>query len=96
MTQAEIDALMADDSAVVFELIATTNDNKIQKYTYYQIGNSLNVMIAITKGELVNGEAVWGETGVNFNTAISQLDILRINLQKLLNGEDVRPEDYIY
>lgn len=96
MTQAEIDALMADDSAVVFELIATTNDNKIQKYTYYQIGNSLNVMIAITKGEIVNGEAVWGETGVNFNTAISQLDILRINLQKLLNGEDVRPEDYIY
>lgn len=96
MTQAEIDALMADDSAVIFELIATTNDNRIQKYTYYQIGKSLNVMIVTAKGEVVNGEPVWQESQVNFNTAISQIDILRINLQKLLNGEDVRPEDYIY
>ena len=96
MTNEEIEALLADDSAVVFELIAITNDNKAQRYTYYQIGKSLNTMIAISEGEVVNGEVVWGEINVNFDTALSQLDILRINLQKLLNGEDVRPEDYIY
>ena len=96
MTQEEIDALKANDSALVFELIARDNAGELQRFTYYQIGNSLNVMVETAKGKIVNGEEVWSEPQVSFDVTLSQMDILRINFQKLQNGQDVRPEDYIY
>ena len=90
MTESEIDALMADDSAIVFKLNARDNDDKIFSYTYYQIGNSVDVMVVTREGHL-NGLAVeWDEEPqISFNTTMSQIDILRQNFQRLLNGEEV-------
>ena len=96
LTEEEIAALKAQDSAVIFELVAKDNDNHYFKYTYYQIGTGVTAMIETCEGQLENGVVEWEEPQINFNTSVSQMDILRINLQKLLNGEDVRPEDYIY
>lgn len=96
LTEAEIEALKNDDSAIVFELVARDNANRLFRYTYYQIGNSLDIMIETCEGKIENGQETWESPKISFNTALSQMDILRVNLQKLLNGEDVRPEDYIY
>ena len=90
LTQEQIDSLLADDTAVVFELIARDNDNKVFKYTYYQIGNSVDVMVATREGHMEGGAVTWDEElQINFNTTLSQIDILRENFQKLLNGEEV-------
>ena len=96
MTKAEIDALKADDGALVFELVVRDNAGGLEKYSYYQIGSSLDVMVEVTKGQVTDGAEVWGVSQVNFNVKLSEIDILRINFQKLLAGEDVRTEDYIY
>ncbi len=96
LTQAQIDALKADDGALIFELVVRDNAGGLEKYSYYQIGTSLDVMVEVTKGQVTNGHEVWELPQVNFNVKLSEIDILRINFQKLLAGEDVRPEDYIY
>ncbi len=96
LTQAEIDATKADESALIFELITEDNNGELLRYSYYQIGTGLDVMIEVCKGKIENGEQVWKEAHVSFNTYLSQMDILRNEYQKLLNGENVRPEDYIY
>ena len=89
MTQDEIDALMADDSAIVFQLYARNNDDEIFRYTYYQIGNSLSVMAVTEKGKMDGGYMVWGEPQVNFNVTLSHIDILRTKFQDLISGKDV-------
>lgn len=96
LTVEEIDAIRADESSLVFELITENNDGELLRYSYYQVGASLDVMIEVCKGKIENGDMIWGEPQVSFNTYISQMDILRNEYQKLLNGENVRPEDYIY
>ena len=88
--------MRADDSAIVFELRVRKNNDEISRYTYYQINNGVNLMIEVCRGKLVDGVEVWEEPSINFNTALSQMDILRNCFKKLLNGEDITPEDYIY
>ena len=56
----------------------------------------MDVMIETCKGKLENGEEVWELPQISFNTYLGQMDILRNEYQKLLNGENIRPEDYIY
>ena len=89
MTEEEINALMADDSALVFQLYARDNNDKLFRYTYYQIGDSLDVMVVVEKGEMDGGTMVFGEKQVNFNTTLSHIDILRTKFQDLISGKDV-------
>ena len=89
MTEEEINALMADDSALVFRLYARDNNDKLFRYTYYQIGDSLDVMVVVEKGEMDGGTMVFGEKQVNFNTTLSHIDILRTKFQDLISGKDV-------
>lgn len=90
MTSEEIDTLMADDSAIVFELVARRNDDKVFKYTYYQIGNSVNVMAVTREGHMEGGAIVWDEEPqISFNTTSSQIETLRVNFFKLIKGEEV-------
>lgn len=96
MTEEEREAVKADSGSLIFEFVAQDNDNNLFRYSYYQIGTGVNVMIETANGKMVNGTEVWEDAQVTFNTSLSQIDILRVSFQKLLNGEDVRPEDYIY
>lgn len=96
LNQEQIDALLLDDSAIVYQLIGKDNANGLMRYTFYQIGNSVDVMVETCRGQLVDGVEVWEEPQINFNTALSQVDIVRVHFQKLLNGEDLHPEDFIY
>ncbi len=96
MTQEEREAVKADTGSLVFEFVAQDNDNNLFRFSYYQIGTSVNVMIESATGKMVNGVEEWEESRIDFNTSLSQIDILRVSFQKLLNGEDIRPEDYIY
>ncbi|MBO5313304.1 MAG: hypothetical protein J6B29_04995 [Clostridia bacterium] len=96
MTQAEIDSLRNDDGAIVFEIEAENNDNELFKYTYYQIDRGVRVMVEEAYGRVVGGEKVWEESKIRFNASLNQIDILRQNFRKLLDGEILHPEDYIY
>ncbi|MBE6673537.1 MAG: hypothetical protein E7596_00350 [Ruminococcaceae bacterium] len=96
MTKEEREAIKADSGSLIFEFIAQDNDNNLFRFSYYQIGTSVNVMIEGANGKIVNGVETWEPSTVEFNTSLSQIDILRVSFQKLLNGEDIRPEDYIY
>lgn len=96
LTQEEIDALRADKDSIIFQFVARDNDNNLFKYTYYQIGLSLDVMIETCEGKWVNGIEEWGEPQINFNTTLSDIAILRENFEILISGGDVRPEDYMY
>lgn len=96
MTKEERAAVKADSSSLIFEFVAQDNDNNLFRFSYYQIGTSVNVMIESETGKMVNGVEQWDGAEVVFNTSLSQIDILRVSFQKLLNGEDIRPEDYIY
>ncbi len=89
MTEEEINALIADDSALVFQLYARDNNDKLNRYTYYQIGNSLDVMVVTEEGEMDGGAMVWGEKQVNFNANLSHIEILRSKLQDLVSGKEV-------
>lgn len=90
MTKDEIDALMADDSAIVFELVARRHDDKVFKYTYYQIGKSVDVMAVTQEGHMDGGAIIWDEEPqISFNVTMSHIEILRENFQKLINGEEV-------
>ena len=95
-TYEEIEALKNDDSTVVFELISRDNSNNLLKFTYYRINNGVKVMIEESEGKLVDGKEVWEESQIHFNAALSKIDILRENLKKLLNGEEIKPEDYTH
>lgn len=90
MTKEEIDSLMGDDSAVVFELVARRNDERVFKYTYYQIGKSVDVMAVTQEGHMDGGSIAWDEEPqINFNVTMSHIEILRESFQKLINGEEV-------
>lgn len=90
MTEAEIKDLMANDDALVFELVARRNDDKIFKYTYYQIGNSVNIMAVSREGHMEGGGIAWDEEPqISFNTTSSQIDTLRENFRNLLDGKEV-------
>ena len=96
LTAKEIEDLRLDNSALIFELITQDNDGELLRYSYYQIGTGMDVMIETCKGKIENGEEVWELPQISFNTYLGQMDILRNEYQKLLNGENIRPEDYIY
>ena len=90
MTSEEIEALMADDTAIVFELVARRNDGKVFKYTYYQIGKSVDVMVVTQEGEMDGGSVDWyEEPQISFNVTMSHIDILREGFQNLINGKEV-------
>ncbi len=90
MTSEEIDALMADDSAVVFQLVARRNDDKVFEYTYYQIGNSVDVMVVTREGHMDGGAVAWDEEPqISFNTTSSQIEALRQTFFKLVNDEEI-------
>lgn len=90
MTEAEINALMADDSSIVFQLIARRNDEKVFQYTYYQIGTGIDIMVVTQEGHMDGGAIVFDEEPqISYNTTMSQIDILREQFQKLINGEEV-------
>ena len=90
MTSEEIEALMADDSAVVFDLVATRNDGKVLKYTYYQIGNSVDAMIVTREGHMDGGAVVWDEEPqINFNTTTSQIETIRQSFFTLINDGEI-------
>lgn len=89
MTEEEINALMADDSALVFQLVARDNNDKVYRYTYYQIGDSLDVMVVVEKGEMDGGVMAFGEKQINFNATLSHIDVLRTKFQDLISGKDV-------
>ena len=81
---------MADDSAVVFELVARRNDGKVFKYTYYQIGNSVDVMVVTREGHMDGGAVVFDEEPqISYNTTTSQIEILRQCFFKLMNDEEI-------
>ena len=96
LTKEEISNVKNGKNSLVFELISRNNDNELLRFSYYQIENSMDIMIESCKGKMENGQEVWDEAQVSFNTYLSQIDILRNEFQKLINGENVRPEDYIY
>jgi len=90
MTSEEINTLMADDSAVVFKLLARRNDDKVFEYTYYQIENSIDVMIVTREGHMDGGAVTWDEEPqISFNTTSSQIEILRQTFFKLINDEEI-------
>ena len=90
MSTAEIEALMAQDEAIVFELVARDNSDKVFKYTYYQIGNGSNVMVVTREGHMDGGVVSWDEEPqVSFNTTLNLIDILRDNFQNLISGKAV-------
>ena len=89
MTEEEINALLSDDSAIVFQLYARDNNDKLYRYTYYQIGNSLNVMAVVEEGEMDGGAMVFGEKQINFNVTLSHIEIIRSKFQDLISGKDV-------
>ena len=89
MTEEEINALLSDDSAIVFQLYARDNNDKLFRYTYYQIGNSLNVMAVVEEGEMDGGATVFGEKQINFNVSLSHIEIIRSKFQDLISGKDV-------
>lgn len=90
MTNEEIEALMADDTAIVFELVARRNDDKVLKYTYYQIGKSVDVMAVTQEGHMDGGAIIWDEEPqISFNVTLSHIEILRENFMKLISGEEV-------
>ncbi|MBO5262098.1 MAG: hypothetical protein J6B45_03530 [Clostridia bacterium] len=90
MSTAEIEALMAQDEAIVFELVARDNSDKVFKYTYYQIDNGSNVMVVTREGHMDGGVVSWDEEPqVSFNTTLNLIDILRDNFQNLISGKAV-------
>ena len=90
MTSEEIEALMADDTAVVFDLVARRNDDKVLKYTYYQIGNSVDVMIVTQEGHMDGGVVVWDEEPqISFNTTTSQIETIRQCFFTLINDGEI-------
>lgn len=95
LTLEEIKEIKEDDGAIVFHMYVRDNNDNISTYTYYRIGNTLDVMIEITEGKIENGVEVWQEPQIVLNTSTLYINILAENFQKLLNGEDITPEDYI-
>ena len=89
LTEEEIADLTKDDSALVFELYARDNSDKIFKYKFYQIGKSLDVMAVSCKGEIIDGQEVWEQEQINFNVPLDHIEKLRQSYICLINGEDV-------
>lgn len=96
LTQAEVDSIKSDDSAIVFELVARDNNNNLQKFTYYQINNGVNAMVEESHGKIVDGKEVWEKGVICFDVPLTQINILRENFQKLLRGENINHEDYTH
>ena len=90
MSEDEINALMAQDEAIVFELVARNNEDKIYKYTYYQIDNGIDVMVVTREGRMDGGAIAWDEEPqISFNTTLSQIETLRENFNNLITGKEV-------